>query len=180
MPLNLSSGNAVNHIRWMAQSAEFVSVDDDGKVPISIDGAVFDLPNISTGWGIFGEGMAPEWVMDQNLKVKAPRPSDGRDWRRGFHLKLALPDKAGAYEFATTAVGAVNGVAALYDAFEQQGGGASGKLPVIKCSGAEHIKIGKGATQVPQLTISGWTDRPPELSTEGGNPELPFDDEINL
>ena len=60
MPLNLSSGNAVNHIRWMAQSAEFVSVDDDGKVPISIDGAVFDLPNISTGWGIFGEGMAPE------------------------------------------------------------------------------------------------------------------------
>ena len=87
MPLNLHN-DFTRHIRWMAQTETWRMSGTDGQEPVTWQHAIFDLANIQTGWGIFSEGMAPEWAMDPSLKMQAQKPQDGREWRRGFKVSV--------------------------------------------------------------------------------------------
>ena len=118
MPLNLQN-DFTPHIRWMAQTSAWRKSAPDGHELVTWEHAVFDLANIETGWAIFAEGQAPEWVMDPSLNKRAAKPQDGRDWRRGFKL-LVFSESAldGLREFATTAVGAARGILELYGQYE--------------------------------------------------------------
>ena len=107
MTLNLNNGDFTPHIRWMASTSSWKISTDDGHQPVTWKQAIFDLGNIQTGWGIFNKGEAPEWIMDSSLTQKAPRPQDGREWKRGFKLSLFSESAfGGVREFATTATGA--------------------------------------------------------------------------
>ena len=173
MPLNLTN-DFTPHIRWMAQTSTWRKSAPDGHEPVTWEHAVFDLANIQTGWGIFAEGQAPEWAMDASLDRKAPKPQDGRDWRRGFKL-LAFSDSAfdGTREFATTAVGAARGILELYGKYEAVAGQHPGKLPVVKYLGSTAIRVGKGNTNVPNFAVVDWVDRPSGLSIQEVLPEKP-------
>ena len=168
MPLNLSNGDFTPHIRWMAQTATWQKSTDDGKEIVEWRHAIFDLANLKTGWGIFAEGVAPEWVFDPTLTQKAPKPQDGRDWRRGFKVNVYSESAFdGVREFATTATGAAKGIATLYEQYEAQRGNYNfSKVPVVQFDGATPWKVGKGNTQVPDFKIVEWRDRPKDLPLE--------------
>ncbi len=173
MPLNLHN-DFTPHIRWMAQTSSWRMSGSDGQEPVTWEHAIFDLANIQTGWGIFAEGQAPEWTMDPSLAKQAPKPQDGRDWRRGFKLSL-FSDSAfgGVREFATTAVGAVRGILQLYEQYEAESGQHFNQVPVVQYTGAAPARIGKGNTNIPNFKIVKWTDRPDALPFKDGLPEKP-------
>ena len=168
MPLNLSNGGEYTpHIRYMASTSSWSMSTENGMQPFTFEQAVFDLENIQTGWAFFGAEQAPEWVMDQSLSQMAPKPQDGREWKRGFKINVYSQKMFGEQqpvrEFATSATGAVMGIDDLYTQYESQKDANAGKLPVVAYKGATPKKVGKGNTTVPQLEIIKFVDRPDEL-----------------
>ncbi len=173
MPLNLQN-DFIPHIRWMAQTSTWRKSAPDGHELVTWEHAIFDLANIQTGWGIFKEGAAPEWIMDPSLDKQAPKPQDGQDWRRGFKLKLFSESAFdGVREFATTAVGAVRGILELYDQYEAEAEQHFNQVPVVQYVGSTAARIGKGNTNIPNFKIVTWTDRPAALPFNDGLPEKP-------
>jgi hypothetical protein len=167
MSLNLNNGgNFTPHIRFLASTSSWTQSGEGGQQTFQFTQAVFDLENIKTGWSFIGEGQAPEWVIDASLSQMAPKPQDGREWKRGFKVDVYSSSMFGAEpvrEFATSGTGAVMGIQALYDQFEKERGANSGNVPVVEYSGATHTKVGKGNTAVPQLKIVKWVPRPAAL-----------------
>ena len=159
MPLDLGGGD-FNDIRWMAQDRTWRADGED----IDLKQAVFDLLNIKTGWISFAQGMAPESVWDNG--AKAPRPHTDAEWKRGFEGEVYAPKTFGdeaPRTFMTAATGACRGLQALYVEYEEQREGKDGQVPLCKFNGGESIKVGKGSTSIPQLSISKWIERPDAL-----------------
>jgi hypothetical protein len=159
MPLDLGGGD-FNDIRWMAQDRTWRADGED----INLKQAVFDLENIKTGWVSFQQGTAPEVEWDNG--AKGPRPHTDAEWKRGFEVEVYAPKTFGdeaPRTFMTSATGACMGLQALYVEYEEQREANEGKVPLCKFSGGEAIKVGKGSTSVPQLTISKWIERPEAL-----------------
>lgn len=167
MPLNLGGGGSfVPHIRWMASTSSWSISVEGSQQPVEWQECIFDFANIKTGWGVFSEGVAPEWIWDMVLGQRAVQPSDGREWKPGFHVHMFSPQSFGGNglrEFATTGVGATRGINVAYEAFEQQAGANAGMVPVVRFDGVRPLRIGKGNTNEPILTIARWVPRPPAL-----------------
>ena len=163
MPLDLGGGD-FNDIRWMAQDRTWRADGED----VDLKMAVFDLLNIKTGWISFAQGMAPESIWDNG--AKAPRPHTDGEWKRGFEVEVYAPKTFGdeaPRTFMTSATGACMGLQALYVEYEEQRAGNEGKVPLCKFSGGDSIKVGKGSTSVPKLTISKRIERPVALQNGG-------------
>ena len=175
MTLNLQNdSNFTPHIRWMASTSTWKKSTDDGTVDVEIPQAIYDLEDVKTGWAIFAEGEAPVWKLDPSLKEKAPKPEDGRQWKRGFQVMVySVNHLDGAREFSTTGTGASRAIMALYDEYEQQAGDNPGMVPVVKHDGAIPTQIGKGHTNIPTLTIEKWMPRPDALKNGTGNSAAP-------
>jgi hypothetical protein len=176
MPLNLNNGGYTPHIRYMAGTSSWMISTDNGTQTINMPRCIYDLANIQTGWGFFAENSAPEWVWDQSLEVSAQKPNDGRDWRRGFGLNILLPQEFGPErlrEFATTGIGAVEGIKELYAQYEQQAPSYPGKVPVVEYRGARPEVFGKGRTNIPTLVIVDWIDRPAALDEDDAKAPAP-------
>ena len=173
--LNLANNsNFKPHIRWMASTSTWMKSTDDGMVEVQIPLAIFDLENVKTGWVDFPEGEGPEWVLDPNIKEKAPKPDDGQPWKRGF-IVAVYSEKylEGAREFATPATGACRAISSLHDEYLKQSGNNPGMVPVVKFDGATPTQIGKGHTNVPILKIEKWAPRPNALKNGADNPSAP-------
>jgi hypothetical protein len=154
----------------MASTSTWKKSTDDGTVDVQIPQAIYDLENIKTGWAIFTEGEAPEWVIDPSLEEKALRPEDGRPWKRGFVVTVYSEKYLeGAREFATTATGASCAIMALYDEYEQHVSNNPGKVPVVRHDGATPTQVGKGHTNIPILKIEKWVSRPDALKNGADN-----------
>lgn len=171
MPLNLNNGGDFTpHIRYMASTSSWRMSAENGAEDFTMTQAVFDMENIATGWCVFEEGEAPEWLMDPNLETPAPKPGDGREWKRAFKVNVYSPKAFGnepVREFGTNGTGAAMGIEALYAKWEEGVGSNSGKVPVCKFEGATPTKVGKGNTNVPNFTIAKWISRPHELNDLG-------------
>jgi len=176
MPLNLNNGGYTPHVRYMAATSTWAISSENGMQTINMPPCIYDLANIQTGWGYFAENSAPEWIWDQTLEFSAPRPQDGKDWKRGFGINLLLPQEFGPErlrEFATTGIGAVEGIKELYALYEQQASSYPGKVPVVEYRGARPEVFGKGRTNIPTLVIVDWIDRPAALDEEDGKAPAP-------
>ncbi len=176
MPLhNLErSANAVPHIRYMAGTASWMLSTDEGMQTIQLPQCLFDFGKIKTGWGCFQEDQAPEWVWDPSLEQQVPKPNDGREWKKGFHVLVMFPQEYAPFqvrEFATTGVGAVEGIKGLYAQYEQGAAQNPGKVPLIQYVGATPTQIGRkgGRTNIPSFQIVDWVDRPSAFDEQLGN-----------
>jgi len=166
MPLNLGGGSFTPHIRWMASTSSWSISVEGNQQPVMWQECIFDFANIKTGLGVFSEGMAPEWIWDIVLGQRAVQPTDGREWKPGFHVHMFSPQSFGGdglREFATTGVGATRGINVAYEAFEQQAAANPGMVPVVRFDGVRPLRIGKGNTNEPILAIARWAPRPPAL-----------------
>jgi len=166
-----SDGNFKIYVNYNARAGRWYTKKDEKDAPlfeITNMTAVYDIPNIKTGWILFAAGSAPAKVFDPSLTEKAPKPGDG--FKRGFELDLfSEKNLLGVREFSSTAGCVIEAMNALYDAYMAAPEAVQGKLPVVKCVGVHAITGGSGTNYQPQLEIVGWVDRPVELQGNGGS-----------
>lgn len=125
--------------------------------------AIFDMPNIRTGWFLFATGVAPAKTFDPSLSQAAPKPGDG--FKRGFEIDIfSEKNLGGVREFASTAGIVIDSLNELYDMWEAAPETATGKLPVVKCSGVSPVTNKHGTNYKPKWEIVAWADRPSELA----------------
>lgn len=156
----LNGGNSSGYIRYLASTSSWQIRGE----AFNFTQAVFDLPNIRTGWCLIETGQAPEWVMDASLQQRAQRP-EGKRWKRGFKVdvysKTMFGEDEPVKEWATNSTGATMGIQQLYADWETSK--EEGKLPVVEFAGATPTKVGKGNTTVPNFKIVKYVDIPSEL-----------------
>lgn len=165
MPLSFGNGGTGDYkpyVKYMASTSSWANRDG----AVTLGKAVFDLANIKTGWCLFTEGGAPEWVMDASLDAPAARPDGEGQWKRGFKVlmmsKAAFGEEEPVAEWATNGAGATMSIQQLYSDYEAAGD-KGGQVPVVEYQGAVPTKVGKGSTTIPTLKIVSWIDRPAEL-----------------
>ena len=124
--------------------------------------AVFDIPNLKTGWFLFQAGSAPDKAINAQLSAWGPKPSDAH--KRGFQINL-FSDKnlLGVREFASTAGSVIEAMNGLYDAWLAAPEATQGKLPVVRCAGVLPVTGKHGVNYAPVLEIVAWVDRPAQL-----------------
>ena len=167
MSVPSSGGELKVFVSYNAKAGRWYTKNDGKDEPmfeVTDMTAVFDMPNLVTGWFKFSSGVAPEKIMDPSLSEAAPNP--GADFKRGFQIDL-YSDKnlRGLREFSSTAGIVIEAMNNLYDMWMAAPENASGKPPVVRCSGVLPISNKHGTNYQPTFEIVGWTDRPAGLSS---------------
>jgi len=162
MPLDLSNfvSSGTGYMRYKPQNGTFETRGE----PFTFKQAVFDLETIKTGWGLIQKGQAPQWVYDESIQKRAPKPESEGDWRRGFtvdvYSRAMFGDDEPVKTWSTNTAGANKGIAALYADWEQSR--EPNKLPVVEFTGTTELLYGN--SRVPNFKIVKYVDRTAELS----------------
>lgn len=172
MSVPSSGGDFKVFVSYNAKAGRWYTKNDGKDEPmfeVTDMTAVFDMPGLETGWFKFSSGVAPEKVMDPSLAEAAPNP--GTDFKRGFQIDLySEKNLMGLREFSSTAGIVIEAMNNLYDLWMAAPENASGKLPVVRCSGVLPISNKHGTNYQPTFEIVGWTDRPAALAGNGASP----------
>jgi hypothetical protein len=168
-----SNGSAMKEIKamsWVLRGKDASGHKFEKNVPAFANGCVMDLDTLKLGWE--REGIdRPERRWNPSLAQAMPRPSDekkptgGYVWTNALSVRVAL----GGGETATWEQGqwaAYEGFSRLAKQINEQIGANQGKLPVVKQSDVEKIKLGNGNANVPVFEIVKWVDRPDSLKAD--------------
>ena len=139
--------------------------------------AVMDLENIELGWLYFPTNDAPD-IRVVRYGQAIPAKPDGGKHRPGFRVHMKLGKQAGGdiREMAANAQVSVKGMDDLHDAYLKEAKANPGKLPVVRLGATIAVSSsGKGAdgkavsstNYQPKWSISGWVDRPVDLTPDG-------------
>ena len=158
-------GEFTVYVKYNAKAGRWYTKDDApnaAEFEVVNMTAVFDIPNLKTGWFLFQAGSAPDKAINASLSAWGPKPSDAH--KRGFQINL-FSDKnlLGVREFASTAGSVIEAMNGLYDAWLAAPEAAQGKLPVVKCAGVLPVTGKHGVNYAPVLEIVAWVDRPAQL-----------------
>ena len=158
-------GEFTVYVKYNAKAGRWYTKDDQPNATefeVVNMTAVFDIPNLKTGWFLFQAGSAPDKAINPQLAAWGPKPSDAH--KRGFQINL-FSDKnlLGVREFASTAGSVIEAMNGLYDAWLAAPEAAQGKLPVVKCAGVLPVTGKHGVNYAPVLEIVAWVDRPAQL-----------------
>lgn len=171
MSVPSSGGDFKVFVAYNAKAGRWYTKNDGKDEPmfeVTDMTAVFDMPNLETGWFKFSSGVAPEKVMDPSLAEAAPNP--GTDFKRGFQIDLySEKNLVGLREFSSTAAIVIEAMNNLYDLWMAAPENVAGKLPVVRCSGVLPISNKHGTNYQPTFEIVGWTDRPAALAGNGAS-----------
>lgn len=171
MSVPSSGGDFKVFVAYNAKAGRWYTKNDGKDEPmfeVTDMTAVFDMPNLETGWFKFSSGVAPEKVMDPSLAEAAPNP--GTDFKRGFQIDLySEKNLMGLREFSSTAAIVIEAMNNLYDLWMAAPENVAGKLPVVRCSGVLPISNKHGTNYQPTFEIVGWTDRPVALAGNGAS-----------
>lgn len=163
-----TGGNFTTYVKYNGKAGRWYTKPDEPNATeyeVQNMTAVFDMPNIKTGWFLFAAGAAPIKQIDPSLSHQSASPGDG--FKRGFEINV-WSDKnlGGVREFSSTAGVVIDSMNALYDSWLAAPEGKAGKLPVVKCAGVLPVTGKHGTNYSPQLEIVSWVDRPEALSGE--------------
>lgn len=174
-----SNGSAIKEIKaksWVIRGKDTNGMKFENNIPAFEAGAVIDLDSLKLGWE--REGIdRPERRWNPSLSQAMPRPSDekkpsgGYVWTNALSVRVAL----GKGETATWEQGqwaAYEGFRRLAAQINQQAADNQGKLPMVKQTGVETIKLGNGNANVPILEIVKWVDRPDSLKDGGAQIDM--------
>jgi len=158
-------GEFTVYVKYNAKAGRWYTKDDApnaAEFEVVNMTAVFDIPNLKTGWFLFQAGSAPDKAINAQLSAWGPKPSDAH--KRGFQINL-FSDKnlLGVREFASTAGSVIEAMNGLYDAYLAAPEAAQGKLPVVRCAGVLPVTGKHGVNYAPVLEIVAWVDRPAQL-----------------
>lgn len=137
--------------------------------------AVFDLDNIEVGWAMFAAGVAPSFAMVPLGAALPAKPSDQHKQTFRMSIKLGKSIGGDVREFASQAKVVIAAVDDLHTAYEAQKAANPGKLPIVSLTGSKPVvSSGKGQSSTnyqPVFEITGWVDRPAELSGDPAQPQ---------
>jgi hypothetical protein len=158
-------GEFTVYVKYNAKAGRWYTKDDApnaAEFEVVNMTAVFDIPNLKTGWFLFQAGSAPDKAINASLSAWGPKPSDAH--KRGFQINL-FSDKnlLGVREFASTAGSVIEAMNGLYVAYLAAHEAAQGKLPVVRCAGVLPVTGKHGVNYAPVLEIVAWVDRPAQL-----------------
>ena len=165
MPLNLeprSSEDFTPYLKFNGKAGRwYVKTDIGTEEEVTNLTAIFDLPNIKTGWIHFAEGAAPETLWDKGDKIE-PAPSPQH--KRGFAVNVYSPKLLGGLrEFSSTSNGAIIAIRELHSDFEQTYDPDKVLVPVVTCESVTPVKSKFGTNYQPVLKIIKWVPRPQEM-----------------
>ena len=153
------------YLRWMASTQQWKLRKNGDDEILDFGNAVFDISNTKFGWGAFSEGNPPDWQWDGD-NGQGPKPT--QDHKRGFSVEIYAPKMLGDDQpvaiWESTSRGACLGMEALIAQVDDEQ--VKSKLPLVKYTGANSKRIGKGSTSIPDLEITGYVDRPEGFVTE--------------
>lgn len=166
MPLAIGASGVIKpYVKYNSKADKwFVRAEGGGDLEIARPTFLMDLANIRTGFLRFGEGQAPERIIDPSLDRTAPNPGQG--FKRGFVVACFSPKFFGGMaEMASASIHTSNAIRDVYAVFEEQAGKVEnrGKVPLVACTGAEAMKDKYGTNYRPKLELVRWVDRPAEL-----------------
>lgn len=169
------------YVKYNAKAGRWYTKEDKPdaeEFEVSDMTAVFDFPNLKTGWFLFAPGVAPVKQLNsgENLHCFPPRPADG--FKQGFQIDVfSSKNLLGVREFASTAGAVIDAMNACHDRYEASPEAKAGKLPVVRCVAVKPIVGKHGTNYSPELQIVGWVDRPSELidaTAKGGTDGADF------
>lgn len=163
------------YISWGSDAVQWTRKQGDARVPFQFTNAIFDMENLRVGWikidiGVYDAQLAH--YKDATL----PRPEgtvtkNGKEvpaYNKGFAVNVLFGKEFGEerlYSFSTSQKGSLEAVGKILEEYEAQKAANPGKVPVVTFSGHTNKKFGKGSTNIPNLAITSWVDRPAELDT---------------
>lgn len=170
------SGSGLPYIQWGSDAVQWSRKKGDGKESFQFTNAIFDMENLKVGWikvdiGVYDAKLAhykdatPERPTETTVKNGSTVPS----YNKGFAVNVLFGKEFGEerlYTFSTSQKGSLEAVGGLLAQFEEQRAANAGKVPVVTFSGHTNKKFGKGSTNIPNLSITSWVDRPAELDVE--------------
>ncbi len=166
MPVPSSGGDFKTYVTYNSKAGRWYT-KSDGKdedlFEVTDMTAIFDMSSIITGWFKFTPGAAPERVMDPSLAEAALSP--GAEFKRGFLIDLySEKNLLGLREFSSTAGIVIEAMNTLYDIWMAAPENASGKVPVVRCTGVHAVTNKHGTNYQPSFAIVDWVDRPAAIA----------------
>jgi hypothetical protein len=175
------SGSGLPYIQWGSDAVQWTRKKGDGKEVFKFQNAIFDIENLKVGWikvaiGVYDAKLAhykdatPERPTETSINQQgATVPA----YNKGFAVNVLLgkefaPDRL--YTFSTSQKGSLEAVGNLLSQYEEQKDANQGKVPVVTFDGHVNKKFGKGSTNIPNLNITSWVDRPMELDVASAAP----------
>ena len=168
-------GDFLPYINWGSQAVQWSKKEGEGMVTFQPTTAIFDIENIKVGWIKMEQGQAPIKILEHYKATPPAMPAEkttnkqGREvnaYQKGFSVNVLLGKDFGEdrlFEFSTSQKGSLEAVAGLLEAYETGKDANQGKVPVVTFSGHTHKVMGKGSTNIPNLAITSWVDRPVEM-----------------
>ena len=129
-----------------------------------------DLDTLRTGWSHTAgvSGIAPEWAWNDSIEAFEPKPADGREWKRGFEMTVAVnKDQTAIWQQASA--GSFQAFTDLMNDIIDQQGEYPALTPIVVITGTEPIQFTKGSTAKPKLEIKKWVDKPDILKNGSGS-----------
>ena len=151
--LDLDNGSGGEYIRFKPSvNAWYI----DGE-EFALKGMSLNPDSLKTGWGLIQEGEAPQWVWDEQVGVKGPRP-DG-EYKRGFSVMVYIKD-VGWREWSSNGAGVNKGLSGVWKSIHDGMKDNKGKVAGLKYTGSTADTSGKGATRIPNFELVKWNDMP--------------------
>lgn len=169
-----SGGDFTPVVKYDSRSGRVTRVDrvDSKDVPVDITKsfkAVFDFPNIETGWIHFATGAPPSFSLSLlSSGVQASKPTDQHKPGVRIMVKLSKDCGGDVREIASTAKAFLRGIDALHNEYEAQKGSHPNQLPVVVIKDTVPIVTEGGGQKStnysPVFEIVGWVNRPTDLT----------------
>jgi len=163
------------YINWGSQAVQWTKKEGEGKASFTPTTAIFDMEALKVGWIKMEQGQSPIKMLEHYKGTVPAMPDEkttnqqGREvnaYQKGFSVNVLFGKDFGEdrlFEFSTSQKGSLEAVAGLLEAYEAGKDANQGKVPVVTFSGHTHKVMGKGSTNIPNLSITSWVDRPVEL-----------------
>lgn len=173
--LNISNGGDGDFVPWVkynAKAGRWYVKGDSGDVEVQNPVFVAEFDNIKTGWFYFSAGVAPERVLDPSLTEMAPKPDDGKNWKRGFAMNVFSQNHfGGVVELSSTSNSLCAPINELYAAYETAPEAKEGKLPVLAFVRADAVTGKHGTNYTPVFEVQKWVPKPSEFAAGESSPE---------
>ena len=171
------SGSGLPYIQWGSDAVQWSKKQGDGKVNFTFSNAIFDMENLKLGWikiavGEYDAVLSPyqDGAPDRPAGTTTNQRGDTvPSYNKGFGVNVLFGKEFGderLFSFSTSQKGSLEAVGGLLSQYEAEKSANAGKVPVVSFTGHTNKKFGKGSSNIPNLSITSWVDRPVELDAE--------------
>lgn len=175
------SGSGLPYINWSSDAVQWNKKQGDNTVQFQFTNAIFDMQALKIGWikykPIYDAILEDYYKEDGTTNQGVTRPSEMIQkndkqvpaYNKGFSVNVLFGKDFGderLFSFTSAQKGSSLAVGELLTQYEQEKAANPNKVPVVTFSGHTNKKFGMGSTNVPNLKITSWVDRPTELDAE--------------